>query len=126
LGRLLAGRATAAMDVSDGLLGDLAKLAQASGVRAQVELGRLPIAPTLAAHHAPADCERLVLQGGDDYELLFTLPPGEATYAESIAAEAGCPLHTIGTIEAGSGVVCTREGRPEPVPVAGFDHFPRA
>jgi thiamine-monophosphate kinase len=126
LGRLLAGRATAAMDVSDGLLGDLAKLAQASGVRAQVELGRLPIAPTLAAHHAPADCERLVLQGGDDYELLFTLPPGEATYAASIAAEAGCPLHAIGTIEAGSGVVCTREGRPEPVPVAGFDHFPRA
>jgi thiamine-monophosphate kinase len=126
LGRALAGRATSAMDVSDGLLGDLAKLAQASGVGARLDLERLPIAASLAAHHSPAACERFVLQGGDDYELLFTLPTREVADVEQIARETGTALHAIGSIVEGAGVRCLRAGRAETVPVAGFDHFPTA
>ena len=90
LGRALRGLATAAMDVSDGLLGDLEKLCAASGVAAQVDLDRLPISPALAARFDRAACERYVLHGGDDYELLFTFPPDRAASlpADLHAAEA--------------------------------------
>jgi thiamine-monophosphate kinase len=125
LGRALRGRATAAMDVSDGLLGDLAKLTRASGVGASVDLARLPISPALAVHADRARCERYVLNGGDDYELLFTLPPQFAAQADAIAAGAGCDVHRIGEIETGSGVRCLREGRVESIEETGFDHFAR-
>jgi len=122
LGRALRGWATAAMDVSDGLLGDLGKLCAASGVGARLELERLPVSGELAARHAAADCERLVLAGGDDYELLFTLPESRAVAAE--AALAGvCAVHRIGRIEAQAGVRCLREGRPVRIGAAGYDHF---
>ena len=122
LGRALRGRATSAMDVSDGLLGDLAKLCRASGVGARVDLERLPVSQELARRHAPADCERFVLFGGDDYELLFTLPPAAAQGLESELA-GGVPLWRIGEIEAGSGVRCLRNGSPVQVPGGGYDHF---
>ena len=77
-------RDSAAMDVSDGLLGDLGKLCAASGVgraarpRAPADLGRARAAP-----RSRADCERLVLHGGDDYELLFTVPPAARRSVEA-------------------------------------------
>jgi thiamine-monophosphate kinase len=124
LGRALRGRASAAMDVSDGLLGDLDKLARASTVGAVLELERLPIAPMLADAYDRAQCERLVLHGGDDYELLFTMPAdGAAARAAEIAEQAGCAVHRIGGIVAGAGVRCLREGREEPVSGGGYDHF---
>ncbi|MCE3285875.1 MAG: hypothetical protein K0R70_2131 [Steroidobacteraceae bacterium] len=124
LGRALRGRASAAMDVSDGLLGDLDKLARASTVGAVLELERLPIAPMLADAYDRAQCERLVLHGGDDYELLFTMPAdGAAARAAEIAEQAGCAVHRIGRIVAGEGVRCLREGREEPVTGGGYDHF---
>jgi thiamine-monophosphate kinase len=126
LGRALRGHATAAMDVSDGLLGDLGKLARASNVAASLHLDRLPIAPVLAARHDRDRCERYVLHGGDDYELLFTLPAERAeSLAPLIAVQAGCGLHRIGEITAGSGLRCLRHGRDEPVAGAGYDHFAR-
>jgi thiamine-monophosphate kinase len=126
LGRALRGRATAAMDVSDGLLGDLAKLAKASGVGARLELERLPIPSLLAAGHDREQAEHYVLHGGDDYELLFTLPrdAAEARAAE-IAAEADCAIHRIGEIVAARAVTCRRDGRDEPVSASGHDHFAR-
>jgi thiamine-monophosphate kinase len=122
LGRALRGRASAAMDVSDGLLGDLAKLCASSGVAAVIDLECLPVSGELARRHSIADSERLVLSGGDDYELLFTLPPEAAAEVEALASRE-LPLHRIGRIEAGRGVQCRRDGQPVSVPTAGYDHF---
>jgi len=122
LGRALRGRASAAMDVSDGLLGDLAKLCAASGVGARLDLERLPVSSSLATRHARADCESLVLRGGDDYELLFTLPADAAAAIEA-ATPAAVPLHRIGAIEEGRGVRCLRDGRPADIEAGGYDHF---
>jgi thiamine-monophosphate kinase len=122
LGRALRGRASAAMDVSDGLLGDLGKLCEASGVGAGLDLECLPISPELARRLPRGECERLVLAGGDDYELLFTLPAEGAASIEAALAPA-CRVHRIGRIEDGRGVRCLRGGRPVSVPAVGYDHF---
>lgn len=122
LGRALRGRATAAMDVSDGLLGDLAKLCKASGVGARLDLERVPLSSELARRHAPQDCERYALVGGDDYELLFTLPAADAPRLEAELARE-FELHHIGEIEAGTGVRCLRDGRAASVTGGGYDHF---
>ncbi len=125
LGRMLAGRASAAMDVSDGLFGDLQKLCAASGVGACLELERLPISAELQRRRPPADAERLVLFGGDDYELLFTVPAEHAAdVAARLAAATGAvAVHRIGVIEAGAGVRCRRNGRAEILHGGGYDHF---
>ena len=127
LGRALRGHATAAMDVSDGLLGDLGKLVRASNVSVCLDLEHLPVAPVLAAHYERDRCEHFVLQGGDDYELLFTLPAEQAeSLAPLIATQVGCGLHRIGEIVPGSGEVrCLRRGSDEPVAGRGYDHFAR-
>jgi len=122
LGRSLRGRASAAMDVSDGLLGDLGKLCASSDVGAVLDLERLPVSSELARRRTAADCERLVLSGGDDYELLFTLPQAFAAEVEAMSSPA-LPLHRIGRIEAGRGVRCRREGRPVTIAEGGYDHF---
>lgn len=122
LGRALRGFATAAMDVSDGLLGDLGKLARSSGVGACIDLESLPVAPELAAY-PPAERERLVLHGGDDYELLFTLPADHFGHLANLAAAGACSLQCIGSIVPGEGVECRREGARVDVAGKGYDHF---
>ena len=122
LGRALRGLASAAMDVSDGLLGDLQKLCRASGAGARLDLERLPVSTQLSSRHSRADCERFALFGGDDYELLFTVPADRAAEIEA-AAPSALPMHRIGVIEAGAGVRCERDGRLEDVPGGGYDHF---
>jgi len=122
LGRALRGRASAAMDVSDGLLGDLQKLCKASGIGARLDLERLPVSAELARRHSRTECERLVLFGGDDYELLFTVPAERAAALEA-GAPGALPVHRIGVIEAGAGVRCERDGRVEDLRGAGYDHF---
>jgi thiamine-monophosphate kinase len=122
LGRALAGRASAGMDVSDGLLGDLGKLCAASGVGARLDLDRLPVSDELAQRHAAEVCERFVLHGGDDYELLFTLPAAAAARLEAELSEL-CIVHRIGVIEAGASVRCVRDGLVVEVGGSGYDHF---
>jgi thiamine-monophosphate kinase len=122
LGRALRGFATAAMDVSDGLLGDLGKLARASGVAACIDLERLPIAPELAAYPLAAQ-ERLVLHGGDDYELLFTLPADHCGHVAHLAEAGRCSLRCLGSMVQGEGVECRRDGARVPVAGKGYDHF---
>lgn len=124
LGRALRGVATAAMDVSDGLVGDLGKLAQASGVRACIDLERLPVAAELEGYPL-AEREHLVLHGGDDYELLFTLPSDQFDQIQPLAQAAGCNVRCIGTMTAGAGVECRRDGAPVAVEGRGYDHFAR-
>jgi thiamine-monophosphate kinase len=120
LGRALAGSATSAMDVSDGLLGDLTKLCAASGVGATLELDALPVSAELISRYCREECEKLVLHGGDDYELLFTLPADGLVPLQSAGSQR---LTRIGRIIAGSDVRCTRGGVDVAVSGGGYDHF---
>jgi thiamine-monophosphate kinase len=117
LGRALRGIATAAMDISDGLLTDLDKLCAASGCGARVEVEAIPQSAALSATFAPDTCIDYALAGGDDYELLFTIPPAHVAHAEAL----GCTR--IGEITAGESVVCLREGREYRPQRRGYDHF---
>lgn len=90
--------ASAAMDVSDGLAGDLAKLCAASGVSAVIEAARIPISP--AAVRAGAAIEKLVA-GGDDYEILCAVPESRCADLIGAAGRAGVPIAEIGTVTAG-------------------------
>lgn len=117
LGRALRGLASACIDVSDGLAGDLGKLCAASGVGAALEAAQMPVSADLETCAGREQALRLLLAGGDDYELLFTLPPGRSPPAAD-----GLPLTRIGTVVAGAGV--TLDGAPLPRDLAhGFDHF---
>ena len=114
LGQALLPLASACIDLSDGLLGDLAKLAAASGCAALLEVDALP---RLAALDAVAS-QPYALHGGDDYELLFTVPQSRA------AAVMALPDVTrIGEMRAGSGVTLLEDGRTRAAAHAGFDHF---
>jgi thiamine-monophosphate kinase len=117
LGRQLRQCATAAMDISDGLLADLDKLCSASRCGAQVDVEAIPRSPDLAATFDEATCLDFALSGGDDYELLFTVPEEQVPQLTQL----GCLR--IGTITADRQVICRRNGeiyRPER---RGFDHF---
>jgi thiamine-monophosphate kinase len=122
LGQALAGIATAGMDVSDGLLGDLHKLCAASGVGATLDLDALPLSEALVSRHSPEECEKFAVHGGDDYELLFTLPADRPFPGESASGELP-RLTRIGRITAGRGVRCTRGGTEVAISSTGYDHF---
>ena len=124
LGRALAGAATACIDVSDGLLADLAHVCAASGVGARVEVDALPGAALLRARFDAAAVRALQATGGDDYELCFTAPAGAAPAVEAAAAAAGVPVTRVGTVVAGSGVEAVDgAGRRWQPPRAGHEHF---
>lgn len=123
LGLALRGLATAAIDVSDGLLGDLGHVLQRSGVGALVEVDAVPRSADMAA--LPQALQReYTLNGGDDYELLFTAPPTADAAVQAAAAAAGTPVTRIGLIEAEPGLrLQDGNGRPVTCAVASFDHF---
>ncbi len=123
LGRALAGLASACIDISDGLLADLGHLVDASGVGARVEVGSLPADPLLEGL-GDAEKWRCQLSGGDDYELLFTLPAAREGELAALSATVGVPLSVIGRIEAGGGIHCIAPGGGEiHSGRAGFEHF---
>ena len=120
LGRALRGIATAAVDVSDGLLADLGHITETSGVAAEVDAPSLPL--SAAARGVPGALEA-ALTGGDDYEILFTAPPAAAAAVER-AAEATVRVTRIGRIAAGRGVqVRGPQGRALDLHQAGWRHF---
>lgn len=128
LGRFLAGAgATAAMDLSDGLLGDLPKLLQASGARAAIDAPRVPVLPALRALF-PGDWLDLALRGGEDYELLATVPNDLVEGITREAAAIGATLTGIGEIlppDDGQPLLTLRDidGTEHPVAAGAFDHF---
>jgi thiamine-monophosphate kinase len=117
------GIATAAMDISDGLAGDLPKLIAASDCAARVEVERIPLSSALRGHLAQDAARRCALGGGDDYELLCTVPESRFADLQKKASALGLLLTSIGRIEAGSGVHWTCDGRAFGPDSAGFDHF---
>ncbi len=119
-------RATAMMDLSDGLAEDLPRLCRESGVGARVWLDRVPVAScarVLAAEFGlPA--EAFAVSGGEDYELLFTCPlPAVEEIRDTLAHAWGTPAHAIGEITGENGIIFVEaDGRARPVD-GGFDHF---
>lgn len=121
----LRAHASAAMDVSDGLAGDLAKLAVASGVGAGIEAARVPLSPAArAAIAADGALIETALTGGDDYEILASVPENRLAPLRAAAATEGIEITTIGRIEAGDGVTVTGlDGGLLDLKRASFSHF---
>jgi thiamine-monophosphate kinase len=120
LGPRLSGLATAMMDVSDGLAGDLGHICAVSDVAGVIEAAGVPLSP------AAARLGRIetALTGGDDYELLFTAPCERRDAIDRAAAAAGVPVTVIGRIEAGQGVrVLDAAGAEMTLAGQGWRHF---
>ena len=124
-GIALRGIASAMLDVSDGLLGDLAHILECSRVGARLDAPALPLAPLLAAGATPEIARRCLLSGGDDYELLFTAPAAERATLVALALQLDLPLTRIGGITAAAGQLLLREadGSERAPADNGYDHF---
>jgi thiamine-monophosphate kinase len=108
LGRTLRGLATAAIDISDGLVADLGHLCAASAVAGEIDLEDVPVVAGVEA--------QLAATGGDDYELCFTIAPRDrGRLPDSVTV--------VGRIAAGAGVVVRSRGAPVQLARRGFDHF---
>jgi thiamine-monophosphate kinase len=121
LGQALRGLASAAIDVSDGLVADLGHILEVSGVGAEVHAGALPLSD--AARGLPG-ARDAALSGGDDYELLFTAPPERRAAIGALARRLDLPLSRIGAIRAEPGLLILDEtGRELAVRRTGWQHF---
>jgi thiamine-monophosphate kinase len=126
VGPALRGIATAALDVSDGLMADLTHLCEASGAGACIETGALPLSPA-ATHALAGDASLLetLLGGGDDYEILFSADADREVVIAGIASRTGVPITRIGgMLNAAEGVrAVDHTGRPLALKQLGFRHF---
>jgi len=123
LGIALRGIASAAIDLSDGLVGDLGHVLRASAVGATLRLADIPHGPHLAAC-SEAQRRTCLLAGGDDYELLFAAPATAHARVRDAGARAGVPVTRIGTLEAAPGLrVVDAQGAPLALAERAFDHF---
>lgn len=123
LGMALRGIAHAAIDVSDGLLGDLGHLLARSQLGAEIDAASLPAGPAVAQQ--PADRQTdYMLNGGDDYELCFTAPPEQRDAVLSAAASVNTPVTRIGRLKLGAGIqILDTAGKSLPFTSQSFDHF---
>ncbi len=124
LGCALGGIAHAALDVSDGLAGDLGHILRASGLGAEIDWATLPLAPALTLLPL-AQQQECVLHGGDDYELLVTAAPAAREQMLAAAEASGTPLQRIGRLLATPGLhLIDADGQRRPLAMRGHDHFP--
>ena len=116
--------ASAAMDVSDGLAGDLAKLCRASSVAAEIDVARVPLAAAArAAIAADPSLLETVLTGGDDYEIVATLAPEKLAAFAAAGERAGVAVAAIGRIAAGEGARFVRDGKTLAFARPSYSHF---
>jgi thiamine-monophosphate kinase len=124
LGERLRRLAHAAIDVSDGLTGDLAHILERSQVGAVIEYQRIPKCSSFEKLKDPGLEKDCVLSGGDDYELVFTAPREHRAELEALGAELKLALTRIGTIEEGAVRLAVLDAQGRPLAHrGGFDHF---
>ncbi|WP_239923546.1 thiamine-phosphate kinase [Agaribacterium haliotis] len=123
LGQELRARASACIDISDGLLADLGHLAEASAVKAVVDSTRIPLSQALLASAPTRQALEYALSGGDDYQLCFTAGGAEAEQLKQAGRSRSLDVTRIGEIVEGQGVVEASSGAPFFVKQQGFQHF---
>ncbi|WP_423897604.1 thiamine-phosphate kinase [Candidatus Pelagadaptatus aseana] len=122
-GLLLAGLASAAIDISDGLVADLGHICQASGVAAQVQVHDLPRSAAMLQVADEGQQLSWPLSGGDDYRLCFTLAPGKEERLQQLIEQQQLMAYRIGDIVSGAGVHCFDQGRRLDITATGYNHF---
>lgn len=124
-GQPLRGLASASLDVSDGLVGDLGHIAEVSDVRIEIDADRVPVSPQLRQLRGN-DSEAIAraATAGDDYEIAFTAPPSRCEAIGQVAAKTLTRVSEIGRVVAGEGaVLLDGEGREIPLERKGYTHF---
>jgi thiamine-monophosphate kinase len=126
--RVLAGQAlreyaTAAIDLSDGLIADLGHICKASGVGANIVLDDLPISAALSDTLAIENAYDIALKGGDDYELLFSVSEDNRVGMETALANTGNQITCIGQLNGSAKITTTLNNKPINIQVQSFQHF---
>ncbi|MFY9643114.1 MAG: AIR synthase-related protein, partial [Rhodomicrobium sp.] len=122
----LASHASAAMDISDGLVLDLSRMCAASGCSAEVSIAEIPLSGAARAiADAGGNGMQTILTGGDDYEILAAVPPDRASAFEASSREVKVPVTRIGTVTEGQAAPKFKaaDGSEFSLPVQGFEHF---
>lgn len=123
-GVALRGLASAAIDISDGLVSDLGHILQCSSVGARVIVEQLPLSPQMQSYLKEERAYALPLAAGDDYELCFTLPPERLDELQRSFSRYACGFAVIGEIEQQPGLrLVHTDGRPLNYSYSGYEHF---
>lgn len=124
LGRLLSGRATSCIDVSDGLMADLEHLARSSHVGMTVQFHNVPVSAAADKLLGMNKAREQALTWGDDYQLAFTVPQSEAENIEQSAQSSGVKVTRVGMVTEGTGVTCVdKSGNQLQLQAKGYRHF---
>ncbi len=120
---LIRGLATAALDISDGLVADLQHICDASDVGAIIDVENLPLSSAVQSLNNPTQALEWALSGGDDYELCFTVAPEKMADVAMLIAQGKLNATVIGEIVPGNKVICEYEGEPFTLANTGYQHF---
>lgn len=123
LGQALTGLASAAIDISDGLYSDIAKLLDKSGAGGVIETRLIPLSSELKSYCGDDAALKIALAGGDDYELCFTVPAVAEAAVRDLAEELDVMITCIGEVTAGQGLTCTCDGSAIDYVNEGYRHF---
>lgn len=115
--------ASAAIDISDGLVADLGHLLEASGTGATIYVQKLPLSEAMTAAVDADQARQLALSAGDDYELCFTVPPENIPRLSEASHQFGCPITPLGVIEQESGLRCLNSNGTVFSAGIGYRHF---
>ncbi len=122
-GQMLRDYASSAIDLSDGLVADLGHICKASSVGVNIVLEDLPISNALYDALGQEKSIALALQGGDDYELLFTVSEDNKVGMETALADTGVSITCIGQLNAAEKITTTLNNKPTQINAHGFEHF---
>jgi thiamine-monophosphate kinase len=120
---LIRALASAAVDISDGLVADLQHICDASDVGAVIDVENLPLSAAVQALNNPTQAVEWALSGGDDYELCFTVAPEKMADIAMLIAQGKLNATVVGEIVPGTTVICEYEGEPFALANTGYQHF---